>query len=665
MTYTATYSPDDNKLRLYASSRLPADVYERVKAAGFRWAPKQDLFVAPMWTPAREDLLLELAGEIGDEDKSLADRAEQRAERFEDYSAKRAEDAHRAHAAVAAIADHIPLGQPILVGHHSERHARKDAERIESGMRKAVNAWRTSSYWTERAAGALAHAQHKERADVRQRRIKGLEADLRKVQRSIADATKYCAAWAKVEGAADPHAAALAVANYDHVSRCFPLADYPRNPPASQYEGAMSLWSALEGGVIDWRQARDIATRAHERGNDHRARWLEHYENRLAYERAMLADQGGGAADRWQLAVGGRIKRRGEWLVIAKVNPSSVSVVGHWASTCPFDEIADYRAPTPEEAAAVAKAFKTPPLCNYPGEGFIHMTREELAARPERRWSDFPKTRVIKATETHGAHRVQACRGAGQWSTGHVYVTDAPRKDPPTKDGTPGPDLAPRRDHSPAARVAAVLDEADKLAAGNAATFERMAESLKAGVQVVSAPQLFPTPAALAARMVELAGIEEGHRILEPSAGAGNILRALPANTVRWAVEISPSLAGRLNAWAEVRCGDFLEFGADALGGLFDRVVMNPPFERGADIAHIRHAISLLKPGGRLVALCANGPRQNEALRPLVDSWEDLPADTFKAEGTGVRVALLVYEAPEAKPAARAPVEQIGLELRP
>src|ERR1700758_5561794 len=116
---TATYSPEDNKLRLYPSSRLPKELYDRVKAAGFTWAPKQELFVAPAWTPEREDLLLELCGEIGDEDTGLVERAEERAERFEEYSDKREQDALRAKAAVEAITDGIPLGQPILVGHHS------------------------------------------------------------------------------------------------------------------------------------------------------------------------------------------------------------------------------------------------------------------------------------------------------------------------------------------------------------------------------------------------------------------------------------------------------------------------------------------------------------------------------------------------------------------
>ncbi|CAB1371327.1 Methyltransferase type 11 (fragment) (plasmid) [Denitratisoma oestradiolicum] len=107
-TMTATYSPDDNKLRLYSSSRLDSATYERVKAAGFKWAPRQELFVAPMWTPAREDLLLELCGEIGDEDTSLVERAEERADRFGDYSDKRASDAESARRAVSSIADGIP-----------------------------------------------------------------------------------------------------------------------------------------------------------------------------------------------------------------------------------------------------------------------------------------------------------------------------------------------------------------------------------------------------------------------------------------------------------------------------------------------------------------------------------------------------------------------------
>ncbi|MEY9237736.1 hypothetical protein ABIF78_010117 [Bradyrhizobium japonicum] len=62
MQHSATYSPDDNKLRLYPAHRLDAEEYARVKAAGFKWAPRQELFVKPSWSPEAEDLLTELAG---------------------------------------------------------------------------------------------------------------------------------------------------------------------------------------------------------------------------------------------------------------------------------------------------------------------------------------------------------------------------------------------------------------------------------------------------------------------------------------------------------------------------------------------------------------------------------------------------------------------------
>jgi hypothetical protein len=288
--HTATYSPEDNKLRLYPSHRLDTDEYNRVKAAGFKWAPRQELFVAPMWTPQRADLLEELCGEIGDEDTSLVDRAEERAERFEEYSQHRAQDADRAHAAVAAIADNIPLGQPILVGHHSERHARRDAEKIENGMRRAIKMWDTSKYWTSRAKGAIRHAKYKELPSVRARRIKGLEADKRRNEKSLAQSEKFLKAWTREPMTLEW---AIKISNFDHISRPFPLAEFPRELPASQYEGDMGLWSALDGGIITAEQARDIAIPVHAAMIAHYQRWIAHTENRLAYERAMLEEAGG------------------------------------------------------------------------------------------------------------------------------------------------------------------------------------------------------------------------------------------------------------------------------------------------------------------------------------------------------------------------------------
>lgn len=184
--------------------------------------------------------------------------------------------------------------------------------------------------------------------------------------------------------------------------------------------------------------------------------------------------------------------------------------------------------------------------------------------------------------------------------------------------------------------------------------FDAMRESLKAGVQVVSTPQLFPTPPELAQRMVEYAKIQEGESILEPSAGTGNLIRAIKDTGIFGvnvlAIEISATLCGVLrtvypvtngDTWngsaVEVMQADFLNM--PELNAKFDVILMNPPFENAADIKHIQHARSMLAPGGRLVAICANGSRQAAALQDEADTWEELEAGTFA--GTQVRAVLL------------------------
>lgn len=53
---------------------------------------------------------------------------------------RRDQEAREAAAKAGAIADRIPMGQPILVGHHSERRHRRDLDRIDRNMRAASEA---------------------------------------------------------------------------------------------------------------------------------------------------------------------------------------------------------------------------------------------------------------------------------------------------------------------------------------------------------------------------------------------------------------------------------------------------------------------------------------------------------------------------------------------
>jgi len=605
-TFTATYSPDDNKLRLYASQRLDAETYAKAKALGFKWAPKQDLFFAPMWTPAREDFLIELAGEIEDEDKSLVDRAEERAERFEDYSDKRGAEAERARKAVAAIADGIPLGQPILVGHHSERRARKDAERIENGMRQAVKLWRTSTYWTARADGALRHAKYKELPAVRARRIKGIESDLRKATTNKLEAQARLRFWS-LEGIT------IGQAKYFANHNSFNVAKKEGDAPGDFLrETAWGALDRLEKGepstlfaprtleeVIE--QGRQLYPRVIARAE----RWIEHYQNRLAYERAMLAEAGGIATDQTKPEKGGAVKcwasHRGGWSYVHKVNRVTITVLDNWGNGGK----------------------------NFPRNIELDKITGVMSA-----------AQVAEAREAGRLH--EASDGTG------FFLSDAA---PPVAKTEPAP----------------VDDKAE--------AFRALEKAAKEGVKVVSAPQLFPTPVEIAEQMVALADVRPGARVLEPSFGTGRLLEAIGADALRVGIEVNPQLceATRHNLKASfgafLKNADFLEIDGPAAVvatstpfdpepvtiGQFDRILMNPPFENGVDVKHVEHALRFLKPGGRLVALCANGPRQGAAFErwqesPRVASatWRALPAGSFKESGTNVNVALVVIDAPPA-----------------
>jgi site-specific DNA-cytosine methylase len=82
----------------------------------------------------------------------------------------------------------------------------------------------------------------------------------------------------------------------------------------------------------------------------------------------------------------------------------------------------------------------------------------------------------------------------------------------------------------------------------------------------------FETPFPLAALMVNVAGVQAGHRMLEPSAGTGNLVRLLPEGVQVTAVERRTDNAEKLrrNApQAEVVEGDFLALAA--IGGKLEQ----------------------------------------------------------------------------------------------
>jgi hypothetical protein len=170
--------------------------------------------------------------------------------------------------------------------------------------------------------------------------------------------------------------------------------------------------------------------------------------------------------------------------------------------------------------------------------------------------------------------------------------------------------------------------------------------------------QFFETPPDLAKRMVDLAEPKIIDDALEPSAGMGAIAREMrPRVGALKCVEIHPPFAKAMTEGGlcdAVHLGDFLNL-TPALIGVFQTIVMNPPFHGGADVDHITHAFKFLTRRGRLVTLTAPSwefrkGEKWEAFRALVDRFavyrEDVPAGTFSDSGTDIRTKLIVLRRP-------------------
>lgn len=166
----------------------------------------------------------------------------------------------------------------------------------------------------------------------------------------------------------------------------------------------------------------------------------------------------------------------------------------------------------------------------------------------------------------------------------------------------------------------------------------------------------FPTPDAALDTLMNLADVKHGMKVLEPSAGKGNISERVGLFTKReniTLVEYLPSNVVHLNRfYPNVIEGDFMKMEPTPI---FDRVTMNPPFAKEQDIMHVLHAYRFLAPGGRLVAILASGWVTNQSARAL--AFRDflslletklipLPANSFKESGTSVNTVILVINKP-------------------
>ncbi len=169
-------------------------------------------------------------------------------------------------------------------------------------------------------------------------------------------------------------------------------------------------------------------------------------------------------------------------------------------------------------------------------------------------------------------------------------------------------------------------------------------------------PGYFPTPEKIVRRMIQEADIHVGMRVLEPSAGKGNI-----ADIIR---QMYPGVYLTVNEWNaglnkilskkgyvnHLTVIDFL-----TMKGEYDRIIMNPPFERGQDIEHVQHAYDLLAPVGKVVSIMSEGTfgradkkatAFREWLKEVGWAFIKLPADSFYSSErpTGVVTRMVIID---------------------
>lgn len=181
-----------------------------LKASGFRWSGRLGAWYLPHTRDrdAREYTLEQAAAALREAGHQVmvsindtarcveeieadkAQRAEARASRRRAMAEKAGQRAENAYGAARQIADGIPFGQPILVGHHSQRRAERDAERIRQNMRRTVAESAKADYHQRRAEAAAGERDRRYNPVTVANRIETLSAELRKTERALTGHTR-------------------------------------------------------------------------------------------------------------------------------------------------------------------------------------------------------------------------------------------------------------------------------------------------------------------------------------------------------------------------------------------------------------------------------------------------------------------------------------------
>jgi hypothetical protein len=106
------------------------------------------------------------------------ERKLERAERYEVYSKNTEVRSENRFKSANAINSFIPMGQPILIGHHSEGRHRRDLKRIDTCMQKSIEESKKSEYFSDKASRLLDADSKLENREFVGNRIENVKAEI-------------------------------------------------------------------------------------------------------------------------------------------------------------------------------------------------------------------------------------------------------------------------------------------------------------------------------------------------------------------------------------------------------------------------------------------------------------------------------------------------------
>lgn len=182
MKAEATYNKATGWIQIKFEEKPDRKILDELKAEGFRYRPKSRTWAAKA-NSVREELIEKLAGKI--EEVSYEVDPQKRAEKYQRLADKYKKQADEYYESERKILSVIPPGQPILVGHHSERRHRRDLERAERNRKKGMEARELAEKYQRLANEQKYIVEKGENPKTIYNRIKKLESEERSLKRQI------------------------------------------------------------------------------------------------------------------------------------------------------------------------------------------------------------------------------------------------------------------------------------------------------------------------------------------------------------------------------------------------------------------------------------------------------------------------------------------------